>query len=161
MKATAWIVFGIFLYIGVFFYRRYNALKRIQPNIGLPKNIRFEGGFLTWTQEISIQNFDNVSFELSSANIDVVSNGQYVGKCGLRESQTIKANGFSIISLTCVCTITDLLQSLAVTIQDVFNAKAIELKLEGVVGAYSFFTVPITTYITLNPSLILAIFKKF
>jgi len=160
MKATTWIILGLFSYIGVFFYRRFNALKRIQPNIGIPKNIRFESGFLTWTQEISIQNFDNVSFEISSANLDIVSNGQYVGKCGLREPQTIQANGFSIIAVTCVCTLTDLVQSLAITIIEVFDSKAIELKLDGIVGAYSFFTVPISTRVVLNPSAVLSIFKK-
>ena len=160
MKAGKFIILGIFFYVGVFIYRRFNALKRIQPNIGIPKGIRFESGFLTWTQEISIQNFDNVSFEISSANLDVISNGQYVGKCGLREPQTIRANGFSIINLTCVCTITDLIQSLAITVFDVLNAKAIDLKLDGVVGAYSIFTVPIRTSVVLNPSAVLAIFKK-
>jgi hypothetical protein len=160
MKAGKFIVLGIFFYVAVFIYRRFNALKRIQPNIGLPKSIRFESGFLTWVQEISIQNFDNVSFEISSANLDVISNGQYVGKCGLREPQTIKANGYSIINLVCVCTVTDLIQSLAVTITDVFNSKAIDLKLDGVVGAYSIFTAPISTHVIINPSAVLSIFKK-
>ncbi len=146
-----WFVLGAVAWLGVFFWRRFNALKGLQISVGNPKQIKFENGFLVWIQELVINNPDNVDLIANKANIDLYVNKNYVGKCSLNSPQTIRPNGISVVNVNIVCTTLDLAKALGYTVLELLKLKTIKFDFEGNIGAYGF-TAPISISQSINIS---------
>jgi hypothetical protein len=159
-KYILWIVFIVISYIGVFIYRRVNALKRLQAIPDYPRNVRGNGGFIEWTQVFIVNNADPVNIKLDYANVDVIINGRFVGKCSMDKPQLVESSEVSRISnieLTVTTTLTQVLRSIAGSIYDLLNKYELRIQFSGVIGAYGF-TAPIKDGVTVKPSEIFKIF---
>lgn len=147
------------LFLGLFFWNRYQAIKRLQITPDYPSNFQFNNGFITFTQRLIVNNGDPVSLSISRVNLDVVVNEQYFGKCTLPETQIIGANQISAVSVTVTSTLTDLLLALGTTIFDLIKLKQIRLTYTGVLGGYGVVT-SVSNSVSVNPDDIYkAIFK--
>lgn len=148
------------LWLGLFFYRRYQAIKRLQITPDLPNNWAYNSGFVTFNQRLIVNNADPVELSISRLNMDVTVNNVYVGKASLPSTQTVNANGISAVTIQITTTLTDLAVALGTTVFDLLNAKPFKLKYAGVIGAYGISTPQIEETISVNPSEIFkAIFK--
>ena len=156
-KIIYWLLFIVFAYLGVFVYRRIQALKRLQVTVDFPREIQANNGFITWKQDFVINNADLVSIKADYANVDVIINDRFVGKCSLKNPQTIVAGGISRIELFVTTTLTDVLRAIAGSIYDLLKKKSLRIDFSGVIGSYGF-TAPISDGITVNPSQIFNIF---
>lgn len=153
------VTFGL-LWLGLFFWRRYNAMKRLQVTPDFPYNWRLNSGFITFQQRLNVNNADPVDLSINRLNMDVSMNGVYVGKASLPENQSVQPNSISVVTIQVTTTITDLAVALGTTIYDLINAKPFKLKYAGVIGGYGITSPEIEETITVNPSEIFkAIFK--
>ncbi len=149
---------GILLWIAYFFYRRILAVQRLQINVDLPSEFRKENGFIVFTQRLMVNNASTVDLDISTVNLDVYSAGYFVGKASLPQSQTIAANGTSVIVAKVTCSITDILQAVGYTISDLISKNKLKLSFQGTVGAYGF-TAPVNQTTSLEiPQWILKLF---
>lgn len=149
---------GILLWIAYFFYRRILAVQRLQIIVDLPSEFRKENGFIVFTQRLMVNNASTVDLDISTVNIDVYSSGYFVGKASLPQSQTIAANGTSVIVAKVTCSITDILQAVGYTISDLISKNKLKLSFQGTVGAYGF-TAPVNQTTSLEiPQWILKLF---
>ena len=156
-KIIYWLLFIVFAYFGVFIYRRIQALKRLQVTVDYPREIRANQGFITWKQPFIINNVDLVSIKADYANVDAIINNRFVGKCSLKNPQTIEAGGISRIELFVTTTLTEVLRAIAGSVYDLIKKKSLRIDFAGVIGSYGF-TAPIKDGITVNPSQIFNIF---
>jgi hypothetical protein len=156
-KFIYWLIFMVLAYLGVFVYRRVQALKRLQVTIDFPREIQSNNGFITWKQDFVINNADPVSIKADYSNVDVIINDRFVGKCSLKTSQIITAGGISRIELFVTTTLTEILRAFAGSVYDLIKKKSLRIDFAGVIGSYGF-TAPIKDGITVNPSQIFNIF---
>lgn len=156
-KSFKLIILGLLGWLAIFFWRRYNALNGLQVNLGNIKQPKYESGFITWVQELVVNNPDSVEITANRANIDVYVNQNYVGKCSLENPQTINPNTISVINVKVTCTITEILQALGLTIIDLVKGKKANFDLAGTIGAYGF-TAPLKQSISID---LKSIFKIF
>ena len=148
-RAFTFLVLGLLSWLAIFFWRRFNALNSLQINVGGIKQAKLENGFITWVQELIINNPDTVEITANRANIDVFLNQNYVGKCSLENQQTIKPTSISVINVKVTCTVSEILQAAGFTILDLIHGKKVDFVLQGSIGAYGF-TAPLKQSISFD-----------
>ncbi|ADB36753.1 LEA type 2 family protein [Spirosoma linguale] len=159
MNKKGFILIAAIALIALWILYKVNTAQRLNYDLGLPKEISVKSGALTFILPVVVSNNSSGSINVKSADFDVLTSGNVIGRAEIRSPITIAPKGRTVMPV--VVTISALygLSSLG-SVLTALQAGKINLTLDGLLYA-ELFQIPLKESFELQSDIIKNFAKIF
>ena len=137
MNKKAFILIAAIAVIVLWILYKVNTAQRLNFSVGIPRQISLQTGSLTFILPVSVSNNSSGSITIKSADFDVLTAGQYIGRAEIQSGITVAAKGVTVMPVYVSIGALDAI-SAAGTFLNSLKAGKISLTLDGLVYAELF-----------------------